>query len=118
MNAKDGTYFKRIFIDGRYDTVKMYFSSFTGRKDIYLPNLGSKTAKVMVYRNDNVYRHWPVPKKPSILWNPVIHVPGLGEIEIPTETTWTFNNNNGKWTIGTNETWHGKASYWGTVTSG
>ena len=110
MNAKDGTYLKRVFIDARYATVKMYFSSRSKRKDIYLPNLGSKPAKVMVYRSNETFRKW---NQFSYIWNPVIHVPGLGEVEIPKQTTWTFKNNNGKWTIATNETWTGKSSHQG-----
>ena len=113
MNAKDGTYLKRVFIDARYDIVKMYLSHRTGRKDIYLPNLGSKTAKVMVYRCEDKLKTWNKKKRTYDYWDPVIHVPGLGKVEIPRDTTWTFNNNNGKWTIGTNETWHGKISHRG-----
>ena len=125
MNAKDGTYLKRVFIDARYATVKMYFSTYTKRKDIYLPNLGSKTAKVMVYRSDDMFKYSSSSEKRkycgkncSNYWNPVIHVPGLGEVEIPTETTWTFKNINGKWTIATNKTWNGKTSHWGNLMSG
>ena len=106
MNAKDGTYLKKVFIEARYDTVKMYMSKNGGRRDIYLPKLGSKRATVIVYRNEDEYKP-PVNtyftyKKP---WDPLVHIPGVGNIEIPTNTAWTFFNNKGKWTIANNETW-------------
>ena len=106
MNAKDGTYLKKVFIEARYDTVKMYISKNGGRRDIYLPKLGSKRATVIVYRNEDEYKP-PVNtyytyKKP---WDPLVHIPGVGNIEIQTNTAWTFFNNKGKWTIAKNETW-------------
>ena len=100
MNAKDGTYLKKVFIEARYDTVKMYMSKNGGRRDIYLPKLGSKRATVIVYRNEDVYNSGYEKN-----WDPLVHIPGVGNIEIQTNTAWTFFNSNGKWTIGKNGTW-------------
>ena len=102
MNAKDGTYLKKVFLEARYDTVKMYFNVESGRKDIYFPKLGSKRAKVIVYRNEKEFKHYPTR---SGEWDPTVHIPGVGNVAIPTNTAWTFYNQNGKWNIGTNETW-------------
>ena len=99
MNAKDGTYLKKIFIEARYDTVKMYIHRYAAKKDIYLPKLGYKKAKLIVHRNDDTNF------ESRLGGNPVIHVPGIGNVEIRTNMAWTFYNKNGKWTIGKNETW-------------
>ena len=101
MNAKDGTYLKKVFLEARYKTVKMYISKKGGRRDIYLPKLGSKRATVIVYRNEDEYKNLGYEK----IWDPLVHIPGVGNIEIQTNTAWTFFNNNGKWTIAKNETW-------------
>ena len=104
MNAKDGTYLKKVFIEARYDTVKMYMSKNGGRRHIYLPKLGSKRATVIVYRNEDEYKSWD-PHWDGKPWDPLVHIPGVGNIEIQTNTAWTFFNNKGKWTIAKNETW-------------
>ena len=101
MNAKDGTYLKKVFLEARYDTAKMYISKNGGRRDIYLPKLGSKRAKVIIYRNEYEYKNLGYEKP----WNPLVHIPGVGNIDIQTNTAWTFFNKNGKWTIAKNGTW-------------
>lgn len=84
MNAKDGTYLKKIFIEARYDTVKMYIHRYAAKKDIYLPKLGYKKAKLIVHRNDNTNF------ENKLGGNPVIHVPGIGNVEIRTNMIGLF----------------------------
>ena len=81
MNENTGVYLANIF--NEYDSVKIHLYNAGWRRDIYLPNLGSKEAKVIVQRDSN---------------HPVaVHGPGIGKVEIPNKTTWTFYNKNGNW---------------------
>ena len=81
MKNDNGAYLANIFSE--YDTVKVHLRNGHWLKDLYLPHLYAKKAKVIVQR--------------SSIYDVNIHGPGIGKVAIPKETTWTFHNKNGKW---------------------
>ena len=81
MKNDNGAYLANIF--NEYDTVKVHLRNGHWLKDLYLPHLYAKKAKVIVQR--------------SSIYDVNIHGPGIGKVAIPKGITWTFHNKNGKW---------------------